>query len=699
MKKTFTLLFVLVIAINAINSKTLSIYPTTGQVALDGYADEDAWNACPSFISMDVTKSGTETYKNNVAKFKIMYDAKNLYVYAEIFDATLDTSYSMNSWEKDCLEVFVSLDTLSQAYSTDGYNASFQFRKVFGRAIENDGYPTRRGIIVEEAEIAGGRTQEWLIPFDSLATQIKDPLKWDKKNFRFEIQNGDNDGSGRQSQLFWNSAADDQYNNTTHMGYAILSGTPAPQDPGYTQKSISIEKTNEKITIDGNSTENTWNNDLYAKWNNVTENKGQSSYKNNTVRYKMAYDNDFVYVLVEVKDAALDVTQYSDLTQRDGIELCFSMDTTTSSTYRAGDSKILKVYNKAFSDPKGYEVKETIITGGYQQEWKLSWESLAGKSNFSKKNFKFELINNDNDYYGRNSQLFWNSNIGDQESNNKHFGLVNINNKVSASVPKTLVINKTNDTITIDGKAIENIWSIVSWNNLLINVGDVADKNNTARFKMIYDDENIYVLAEIKDALIDTAQSKNLCEKDGVELFFGMDTLNSNYPKKGDNYLRKVYGLNFVDQYSKGYEVKEAVISGGFRQEWKLPIMSLIGSGNYNDKNFRFDMKNNDNDGLGRVSQLNWSSKTSSWPGVANQGYVTFGSLLVYTSVSSNIQESLMSFNSNMIEFKQPSNYTIYNIVGKVVMLGNNANSVNISSLPKGIYVISANNENKKFIK
>jgi hypothetical protein len=207
-----------------VNAKTLTIQPAAGPVTIDGYTDEDAWNACPNFINMEELK-GEVGDKNNTAKFKVIYDAKNLYVYIEVIDATLDTSNSTNSYEKDCVEVFVSLDTLSQAYSPDGSNSSHQFRKVFGRAIEGDGNPNARGVKVEEVEITGGRAQEWLIPFDSLATQIKDPTKWDKRNIRFELQNADNDGAGRKSQLFWNSNSDVQYNNTTTQGYGVLLWT------------------------------------------------------------------------------------------------------------------------------------------------------------------------------------------------------------------------------------------------------------------------------------------------------------------------------------------------------------------------------------------------------------------------------------------------------------------------------------------
>jgi hypothetical protein len=235
-----------------VNAKTLTINPAAGPVTIDGYTDEDAWNASPSFTSMETTKAGTEADKNNTAKFKLIYDAKNLYVYVEILDATLDTSQSKDSWLKDCTEVFVSLDTLSQAYSPDGSNSSHQFRKVFGRNIEGDGNPTARGVKLEEVEITGGRAQEWQIPFDSLATQLKDPKTWDKKNIRFEIQNGDNDGAGRKSQLFWNSAADDQYQNTTNQGYGVLLWTlNVKQVAGNNEISFSnnLIKANSSTTI------------------------------------------------------------------------------------------------------------------------------------------------------------------------------------------------------------------------------------------------------------------------------------------------------------------------------------------------------------------------------------------------------------------------------------------------------------------
>lgn len=221
MKRLIFTLLACGLAYGVASSKTLTIKYTPG-IVLDASGEEDAWTNI-GWNNAELTKTDQVAKKNNTAKFKVAYDKDFLWVYAEILDNTIDTSSgtkATETWLKDCVEVFVALDTLGQKY-TNGANGTFQSRKVFGRDLGNDGSSVTKGIRCEESDIVGGKAQEWQFPWDSVASTLKDATKWDKKNLRFEFQNGDNDGNGRESQLFWNSAADDQWSTTANEGFLV----------------------------------------------------------------------------------------------------------------------------------------------------------------------------------------------------------------------------------------------------------------------------------------------------------------------------------------------------------------------------------------------------------------------------------------------------------------------------------------------
>ncbi|HOK51718.1 MAG TPA: sugar-binding protein [Bacteroidales bacterium] len=188
----------------------ITIEPVTG-ITIDG--DLSDWPEAIPWVTADSLK-GTNT--TNKMKFKMGYDDKFIYVGVNVEDSQMDTTQSPNAWEKDCIELFfVFNDTIADdkkvSYS-NGQLGAWQLRKVWGRDMTD--FPGK-GFEAAEMDIPGGFAQEWKLPIDTLASTGHFTTK---TKFRFEIQNGDNDGEGRNGQLFWNSAADDQWNTILHQG-------------------------------------------------------------------------------------------------------------------------------------------------------------------------------------------------------------------------------------------------------------------------------------------------------------------------------------------------------------------------------------------------------------------------------------------------------------------------------------------------
>lgn len=238
MKKVMFTLLACGLVFGMVNAKEITIKKCTAAPAIDGDVADNEGTA----QAMDA-KKGDAANHNNTATFQLTYDENFVYVAVKVEDATLDTAQSANAWEKDCVEVFfVMNDTVADgtAYS-NGKLGAFQLRKIYGRDMAD---MPGKGFEAVETDIPGGYSQEWKLSWDSLAATGY----WGGEKFRFECQNGDNDGSGRNSQNFWNSNADDQWSSILNQGIVKLE-TAVPSRI----VSVSKVKAASSMTITSNS--------------------------------------------------------------------------------------------------------------------------------------------------------------------------------------------------------------------------------------------------------------------------------------------------------------------------------------------------------------------------------------------------------------------------------------------------------------
>jgi hypothetical protein len=207
------------------------------------------------------------------------------------------------------------------------------------------------------------------------------------------------------------------------------------------KKNIVIKKCTTALVIDGDDSD--W--PEFVVENSLTEAKYWRATNNNTVTYKMAYDDSFVYVAVKVLDANIDTVQSPYEWEKDNVTLYFVMNDNIpeGTSYYSGINgswifrkiygRELKYYYNDVYTPiaeLGIIVSEKDITGGYMQEWKLPWDILASPlygGQWGGKMFRFECENDDNDGTGR-GMLFWNSNADDQWKTIKNQGFVYLSN-------------------------------------------------------------------------------------------------------------------------------------------------------------------------------------------------------------------------------------------------------------------------------
>ena len=105
----------------------------------------------------------------------------------------------------------------------------------------------------------------------------------------------------------------------------------------------------------------------------------------------------------------------------------------------------------------------------------------------------------------------------------------------TTSVENPLIIKRTTLPITIDGNPNDVAWSSISWITLTKSSYNWSD-NFSAYFKMIYDDNNVYVLVKVYDNTPFYIYESEW-QSDNVTIFFSMDI---NYQER--MYTKKACG-------------------------------------------------------------------------------------------------------------------------------------------------------------
>lgn len=119
-------------------------------------------------------------------------------------------------------------------------------------------------------------------------------------------------------------------------------------------------------------------------------------------------------------------------------------------------------------------------------------------------------------------------------------------------VPKTYVASKAEQTLTIDGKALEKDWEKAAWTDEFIDIeGKIIPKYST-RVKMLWDDSYFYILADMKEPHV----WANLKQRDTIvfynndfEVFVDPDGDTHNYYELELNALNTAWDLFLTQPY------------------------------------------------------------------------------------------------------------------------------------------------------
>ena len=160
-------------------------------------------------------------------------------------------------------------------------------------------------------------------------------------------------------------------------------------------------------------------------------------------------------------------------------------------------------------------------------------------------------------------------------------------------------IAKTSKKPTLDGKGLEKSWSKATWRNMdQVMVGETPSQEDfQGRYKLLWDEDMIYILAEIKDDIFIDTHSDGLdkyWDDDCLEIFIDEDRSGGGHQY---NHNAFAYHLSLDDKVVDiGVDRKPQYFNDHIeigKQRNKNMIVWEVGLRVYNDQYFE---KNKDNE-------------------------------------------------------------------------------------------------------
>jgi hypothetical protein len=174
------------------------------------------------------------------------------------------------------------------------------------------------------------------------------------------------------------------------------------------------------------------------------------------------------------------------------------------------------------------------------------------------------------------------------------------------------VVKKTSVAPAIDGN-IDNIWKELPANELNnIILGERSSASDiSASFKSLWDDENLYLLIQVKDEF-KTDRGSNNYTRDGIEIYIDSDNDKPEYYENDEFMFRYTWNSDNIKviRNDAGADIMcaQADTEDGYNAEIAIPWMAIScipAKGRY----IGFDLQVNDNDGSKRECKIAWKAE------------------------------------------------------------------------------------------
>lgn len=158
--------------------KYATIKKTDSEILIDAIADEPAWEATEWQIMDQVWLGELQDSTDFSGRYKILWDARALYVLAEIHDDTLIDIYEdplVQYWDDDCLEIFIDEDN-SKGIHQYNHNAFAYHIALDGNVadIATDSLPRLYNDHIESKRITEGNKSTWEVAMKLFTDDYED---------------------------------------------------------------------------------------------------------------------------------------------------------------------------------------------------------------------------------------------------------------------------------------------------------------------------------------------------------------------------------------------------------------------------------------------------------------------------------------------------------------------------------------------
>jgi hypothetical protein len=294
------------------------------------------------------------------------------------------------------------------------------------------------------------------------------------------------------------------------------------------------------------------------------------------------------------------------------------------------------------------------------------------------------------------------------------------------TVTSCLFANSTNKTLDVYKLAtapkVDGI--VTDWGSKWIDMSNTDPSSTTtgctAQFQLGYTTDSLYIALKVQDATEFTYDSTvPSYMRDCIEMFVHIDTTTIT-PTNGSDQYR----MQRVPDATVGFEpssVQHNVVSvdspTGYTQEWAIAWTDIASKESFDISDgidaltipyIRFDIKTADNtDGTatGRTQQIFWNTTSDTeYTGMTDMGYLhLMGVTAGVSKVAANSSDVYYSAGKDALTvLNYIGEVNIYNVLGKLVLqtrVNSSKELINLSSINKGVYLVSGSGLSAKFIK
>jgi endo-1,4-beta-xylanase len=210
----------------------------------------------------------------------------------------------------------------------------------------------------------------------------------------------------------------------------------------------------------------------------------------------------------------------------------------------------------------------------------------------------------------------------DLQAKPAYYAVINPDKFITENQPEEREANQGSavfGTPVIDG-TVDSVWSHAT--ELPINRYQMAWQGANGVSKVLWDNENLYVLIQVSDSQLDKS-SQNPWEQDSIEVFVDENNAKTSSYEEGDGQYR----VNFDNETSfnpvsiaNGFESATQVSGNGYTVEVKIPLKTITPESN---TQIGFDVQINDGKDGARQSSATWNDTT----GLGYQDTSVFGIL------------------------------------------------------------------------